>query len=73
MRNREMASGGFYYNALIDPKRENDFVHLQSDEMFRHLHIASIHYGLTHSKSIDISTMLSQIVSHLNGGLQSET
>jgi len=48
-------------------------VHLQSDEMFHHLHIASIHYGLTHSKSIDISTVLSQIVSHHNECIQWET
>ena len=46
------------FNSVIDPKISNDFSSLTVKEMFFHLHIAAIHYGLPSTKSIDITTMM---------------
>ena len=50
------------YNALIDPKMENDFSSLSDKEMFFHLHIAKIHHGVSAAKSQDITTMMHEVV-----------
>jgi hypothetical protein len=46
---------------VIDPKSNHDFSSLNVNDMFFHLHIAAIHYGLPSTKSIDITTMMQHL------------
>ena len=52
---------GLVFNSVTDLKINNDFSSLTVKEMFFHLHIAAIHYGLPSTKSIDITTMMMQL------------
>jgi len=49
---------GLVFNSVIDLKVYSDFSSLSVEDMFFHLHIASIHYGLPTTKSVDLATMI---------------
>ena len=49
---------GLIFNSVVDSKNSSDFSSLTVNDMFFHLHIASIHYGISTTKSIDITTMM---------------
>ena len=49
---------GLVFNSLVDSKNSSDFSSLTVHDMFFNLHIASIHYGISITKSIDITTMM---------------
>jgi hypothetical protein len=51
---------GLVFNYLINTKSHSEFSSLTGPEMFFHLHVASIHYGLTTSKSIDLTSVMLQ-------------
>ena len=48
---------GLVFNSVIDLKVMSDFSALSVEDMFFHLHIASIYYGLPTTKSVDLATM----------------
>ncbi len=47
---------GLVFNSVVDSKNSSDFSSLTVHDMFFHLLIASIHYGISTAKSIDIQT-----------------
>ena len=49
---------GLVFNSVIDTKVNHDFSSLSLDDMYFHLHIASIHYGLPTTKSIDLVNLM---------------
>ncbi len=49
---------GLVFNSVMDTKVYNDFSSLTEEDMFFHLHIASIHYGLPTTKSIDLVNLM---------------
>ena len=49
---------GLVFNSVMDSKVYNDFSSLTVEDMFFHLHIASIHYGLPTTKSIDLVNLM---------------
>ena len=53
---------GLVINSLLDQHRSNDFTDLSEDEMYRHLHIAHVHYGVPQAKSRDICEMTRDVV-----------
>ena len=55
-KNRGDGLRGLVFNSVVDSKNSSDFSSLTVDDMFFHLHIASIHYGISTTKSIDITT-----------------
>ncbi len=63
---------GLVFNSVIDSKINNDFSSLTVNEMFFHLHIAAIHYGLPSTKSIDITTMMMHLSTDHNHIIQNE-
>ena len=54
---------GLVYQTLIDPGRQSHFGDLDDDEMNHHLHILSLHHGITQSKRKDVCGMTDRIVS----------
>ena len=46
------------FNSVIDFKVNHDFLSLTLEDMYFHLHIASIHYGLPTTKSIDLVNLM---------------
>ena len=49
---------GLVFNSVIDTKVNHDFSSLSLEDMYFHLHIASIHYGLPTTKSIDLVNLV---------------
>ncbi len=49
---------GLVFNSVMDSKVYNDFSSLTEEDMFFHLHIASIHYGLPTTKSKDLVNLM---------------
>ena len=49
---------GLVFNSVMDSKVYNDFSSLKVEDMLFHLHIASIHYGLPTTKSIDLVNLM---------------
>ena len=71
-KNRGDGLRGLIFNSVVDSKNSSDFSSLTVDDMFFHLHIASIHYGISTAKSIDITTMMLHNSSEHNQIIQSE-
>jgi hypothetical protein len=71
-KNRGDGLRGLVFNSVVDSKNSSDFSSLTVDDMFFHLHIASIHYGISTAKSIDITTMMLHNSSEHNQIIQSE-
>jgi len=63
---------GLVFNSVIDSKINNDFSSLTVNEMFFHLHIAALHYGLPSTKSIDITTIMMHLSTDHNHIIQKE-
>jgi hypothetical protein len=63
---------GLVFNSVVDSKNSSDFSSLTVDDMFFHLHVASIHYGISRAKSIDITTMMLHNSSEHNQIIESE-
>ena len=63
---------GLVFNSVIDSKINCDFSSLTVNEMFFHLHIASIHYGLPTTKSVDVTAMMLQLSTDHNQTIQKE-
>ena len=63
---------GLVFNSVIDLKVYSDFSSLSVEDMFFHLHIASIYYGLPTTKSVDLATMTLHNISQHNELIQSE-
>jgi hypothetical protein len=57
-KNRGDGLRGLIFNSVVDSKNSSDFSSLTVDDVFFHLHIASIHYGISTTKSIDITNMM---------------
>ncbi len=53
---------GVVYNALIDSKRSCGFHNLQIEEMFFHLHIATLHNNISQKNSENVNKVISYIV-----------
>ena len=49
---------GLVFNSVMESKVYNDFSSLTEEDMFFHLHIASIHYGLPTTRSIDLVNLM---------------
>ena len=61
MRDQQNQGNGLrclVFNFVIDSKIYSDFSSLTVDIMFFHLHIASNHYGLPTTKSIDLANLM---------------
>jgi hypothetical protein len=63
---------GLVFSTVVDSKNSSDFSSLTVHDMFFHLHIASIHYGISKTKSIDITTMMLHNSSEHNQIIESE-
>ena len=63
---------GLVFNSVVDSKNSSEFSSLTVHEMFLHLHIASIHYGISTAKSIDITNMMLHNSSEHNQIIESE-
>ncbi len=63
---------GLVLNSVIDSKVYSDFSSLSVEDMFFHLHIASVYYGLPTTKSVDLATMTLHNNSRQNELIQSE-
>jgi len=63
---------GLVFNSVIDSKVYSDFSSLSVEDMFLHLHIASVYYGLPTTKSVDLATMTLHNNSPHNRLIQSE-
>jgi len=61
---------GLVFNSVVDSKTSSDFSSLTVHDMFFHLHIASIHYGISTTKSI--TTMMLHNSSEHNQLIESE-
>ena len=57
-KNRGDGLRGLIFNSVVDSKNSSDFSSLTVNDVFFHLHIASIHYGISTTKSIDITNMM---------------
>ncbi len=53
---------GVVYNALIDLKRLCGFHNLQIEDMFFHLHIATIHNNISQKSSQNVDKVISYMV-----------
>ena len=53
---------GVVYNALIDSKRSCGFHNLQIEEMFFHLHIATLHNNISQKNSQNVNKVISYMV-----------
>ncbi len=53
---------GVVYNALIDSKRSCGFHNLQIEEMFLHLHIATLHNKISQKNSQNVNKIISYMV-----------
>jgi len=71
-KNRGDGLRGLIFNSVVDAKNSSDFSSLTVNDVFFHLHIASIHYGISTTKSIDITTMMLHNSSKHNQIIQSE-
>ncbi len=63
---------GLVFNSVMDSKVYNDFSSLTEKDMFFHLHIASIHYGLPTTKSKDLVNLMLHNCSKHKQLIQSE-
>jgi hypothetical protein len=63
---------GLVFNSVVESKNSSEFSSLTVHEMFLHLHIASIHYGISTAKSIDITNMMLHNSSEHNQIAESE-
>jgi hypothetical protein len=71
-KNRGDGLRGLIFNSVVDSKNSSDFSSLTVDDVFFHLHIASIHYGISTTKSIDITNMMLHSSSEHNQIILSE-
>ena len=53
---------GVVYNAFIDSKRSCGFHNLQIEEMFFHLHIATLHSNISQKNSQNVNEVISYMV-----------
>ena len=64
---------GLVFNSVMDSSKVyNDFSSLTEEDMFFHLHIASIRYGLPTTKSIDLENLMLHNTSKHKQLIQSE-
>ena len=71
-KNRGDGLRGLVFNSVVDSKNSSDFSSLTVNDVFFHLHIASIHYGISTTKAIDITTMMLHNSSEHNQLIESE-
>ena len=66
--NRREGDGvkGLIYNALIDRKRVSEFGGLGMDEVHHHLHITSLHHGISQLQSKNVCGVMNRVVTEAN-------
>jgi hypothetical protein len=71
-KNRGDGLRGLVFNSVVDSKNSSDFSSLTVHDVFFHPLVASIHYGISTTKSIVITTMMLHNSSEHNQIIQSE-